>query len=299
LKKSYKIQVVSFLFALLWVVMSSPIVLACDAHQPIPIKLQRIISSDPGATEIITALGKAEQIVGIDSTSSQPNPDRPLPVVGYQRQLPAEGLLSLKPDIVIGGQHMGPEETLSLLRKASVEVLAIDSAIDATTLQAKVTAIASSLNSEALAEKINQSIKEKVGQIKDYKTLDGKRMVFLLQTSQSQKVLRVGGKGSVGDTLINLFDAENSVSFNNYQTLSEESLLALKPEIIILGTPKPHNVQTIETFLDQFPLLKALSNKQIILPFDTASLVAGLSLSSLDEARSFAAALSNQTVAKE
>lgn len=267
---------------------------ACEAHQ-----VKRIISSDPGATEIIAALGDADLLVGIDSSSIQPDPELPLPVVGYQRQLPAEGLLSLQPDLVIGGEHMGPGKTINLLKKANIEVLSIPSAIDSPSLQAKVQTIAKSIGSEAQAAEINRSIEAQMLRIKNNRQLANQRMIFLLQTSDSQKVLRVGGKGSVGDSLINLFGAENSVAFNNYQTLSEESLLSLESDIIILGTPGPHNENTIDDFLNQFPLLNALKGKLVILPFDTASLVAGLSLSALDEAESLSASFSSNIIAKE
>ena len=72
---------------------------------------ERIISADAGVTAVLRALQLEKELVGIDVTSTQPA-GTPLPVVGYHRQLATEGLLALKPSLLVGGEHMGPPATL-------------------------------------------------------------------------------------------------------------------------------------------------------------------------------------------
>jgi iron complex transport system substrate-binding protein len=45
-----------------------------------------------------------------------------LPSIGYQRQLSAEGILSLRPDVLVGTEEMGPPPVLAQIRKAGVRV---------------------------------------------------------------------------------------------------------------------------------------------------------------------------------
>ncbi len=71
-------------------------------------KMPRIVSVSGATTEIVYALGAEKQLVGTDTTSLFPAAALQTPKVGYMRQLSAEGLLSLKPDAVIGTTEAGP-----------------------------------------------------------------------------------------------------------------------------------------------------------------------------------------------
>ncbi len=65
------------------------------------------------------ALGARELLVGVDTTSLYPAAVTRLPNVGYVRQLSAEGLLSLRPDLVLTGSEAGPEAALDQARAAA------------------------------------------------------------------------------------------------------------------------------------------------------------------------------------
>lgn len=42
--------------------------------------------------------------------------------MGYRRRLSAEGILSLRPDVLVGTEEMGPPPVLAQIRKAGVRV---------------------------------------------------------------------------------------------------------------------------------------------------------------------------------
>ena len=69
---------------------------------------QRWVSSGGSLSEWVVRLGGEGRLVGVDTTSLHPQSLRQLPSVGYQRALSAEGVLSLRPDILIGSEEMGP-----------------------------------------------------------------------------------------------------------------------------------------------------------------------------------------------
>ena len=85
----------------------------------------RVVTAGASVTAIVQELGLAEQVVGIDSTSVPLLEERGLPNVGYQRQLSAEGVLSLKPDVLLGTEEMGPPPVLAQLREAGVDVVVV------------------------------------------------------------------------------------------------------------------------------------------------------------------------------
>ena len=68
---------------------------ALNAEEP------RIVSIGGSITEIVYALGKGEWVVGRDTSSYYPDAVKAIPTVGYVRQLNPEGILSLRPSLVI------------------------------------------------------------------------------------------------------------------------------------------------------------------------------------------------------
>ena len=71
------------------------------AALPARAQAQRVVSVGSALTEIVYALGAEKMLVGVDTTSLYPAAARSLPQVGYMRALSAEGVLSLKPTLVI------------------------------------------------------------------------------------------------------------------------------------------------------------------------------------------------------
>ena len=83
---------------------------------------QRLVALGGALTEVVYALGAEGQLVGTDTTSLYPDAALKTPKVGYMRQLSAEGLLSLRPDAVVGTHEAGPQVVLDQIRSAGVRV---------------------------------------------------------------------------------------------------------------------------------------------------------------------------------
>ena len=82
----------------------------------------RIISAGSTITELLFALGADKKVIAVDLTSRHYLDKREIPVLGYHRQLGAEGLLALSPTHLIGSAEMGPDSTLNLLKTAGVKI---------------------------------------------------------------------------------------------------------------------------------------------------------------------------------
>ena len=84
------------------------------AALPARAQAQRVVSVGSALTEIIYALGAEKMLVGVDTTSLYPAAARSLPQVGYMRALSAEGVLSLRPSLVIATTAAGPSPPRSI-----------------------------------------------------------------------------------------------------------------------------------------------------------------------------------------
>jgi iron complex transport system substrate-binding protein len=70
--------------------------------------------------EIIWALGAADQVVGVDYSSTWPPEIKKVTTVGYHRALSTEGILSLKPTVIIHDGNIGPPTVVEQLQKLNV-----------------------------------------------------------------------------------------------------------------------------------------------------------------------------------
>ena len=107
---------------------------------------QRIVALGGPVTEIVYALGAEVHLVGVDASSLYPKAAQELPSVGYFRQVPAEGVLSLGPTLVLASEETGPPATLEQLRSAGTRVEVIPSAASADGAKEKIRAVAEALN---------------------------------------------------------------------------------------------------------------------------------------------------------
>lgn len=86
----------------------------------------RIVSVGAAITETLYALGAQGDLVGVDTSSQWPVEATRLPQVGYQRTLSPEGLLALRPTLVLATETAGPPAVLQQLREAGITVQVID-----------------------------------------------------------------------------------------------------------------------------------------------------------------------------
>lgn len=87
-----------------------------------PAKTTRIVSAGGTITEIIFALEGEVQLVGVDQSSLYPVQAQTMPIIGYYRDLAAEGVLSLQPTHLLTIEGAGREEALNLIKAAGVVV---------------------------------------------------------------------------------------------------------------------------------------------------------------------------------
>ncbi|MNH85990.1 Hemin-binding periplasmic protein HmuT precursor [compost metagenome] len=115
---------------------------------------QRWVSAGGALSEWVSALGGESKLVGVDTTSQHPESLKALPSIGYQRQLSAEGVLSLRPQILVGTEEMGPPPVLSQIRSAGVQVELFSAQPDLPTLQTNLQHLGRLLGAEERATQL-------------------------------------------------------------------------------------------------------------------------------------------------
>lgn len=238
----------------------------------------RLISTNAAATELVTALGLADQLVAVDVTSDNP---RALPNIGYQRTLSAEGLLALQPSHVLGGSQMAPPAIIPVLQGAGVNVVQLPDALTLDALKQNIKALADALSARAQGDALVAQVDARHQQLLPA-ALTGKRIALVLAMDVAK--LRLAGRDTHGDALIQLLGAQNVADFSNYQGVSAESLLALDPDAILVTGREGRMAQQL---LTAYPLLASTRAGKLshVLDVDGRALIAGLTLLTLVEAQ--------------
>jgi len=248
------------------------------AAEPLP---QRWISSGGSLSEWVVALGGERRLVGVDSTSQHPQSLRALPSIGYQRQLAAEGMLTLRPDVLIGSEEMGPPPVLAQLRGAGVRVEMLSAKADLPSLRASLRRIGMLLGEPQRAEQAFAAYQQRLQQQTDWLVTAQREQAMpgvLLLLGHAGGSPMVGGKDTSADWLIERAGGRNLASHHGYKALSTEALLALDPEVVIIADRSLAGDAAREALLQQNPALAATraARNQRLLMLDPTLLVGGL-----------------------
>lgn len=237
--------------------------LAAGAAEPTP----RVVALGGPVTETVYALGAGDLLVGTDSSSVYPAAATRLPQVGYQRTLAAEGVLSLKPTLVIASDEAGPPAALEGLRAAGVEITLVPSEHSVPGAQAKVRAIARVLNRAAEGEKLAAVIADQAREAAGIIAAAPARPKVLFLYARGASTLNVSGHGTAADAMISLAGAQNAVTgYEGYKPLTAEAAVAAAPDYILMMSRGVDSVGGKDAVLSQggLALTPAGQKKQVV-----------------------------------
>lgn len=242
---------------------------------------QRWVSAGGALSEWITALGGEARLVGVDTTSQHPASLKSLPSVGYQRQLSAEGILSLRPDVLVGTEEMGPPPVLAQIRKAGVQVELFSSKAELSAVDENLAHLGQLLGAEqqasALAASYHQQLEGLQAKVKQAQAGHKAPGVLLLVGHAGAKPL-IAGQGTAGDWLLGQAGGRNLAAHQGYKNFSNEALAALDPDVIVFSDRALADEQALQALLKENPALaasRAVREKRLV-SLDPTLLVGGL-----------------------
>jgi len=196
---------------------------------------QRIVSVGGSTTEIVVALGAGDLLAGVDTTSLYPPSVTSLPNVGYVRQLSAEGLLSLRPDLVLAGSEAGPATALAQARAAGVEIVTMSEGYTPEAVVAHIETVGRALGRAAEAARLAEAFGADMTQVEgDIARIEAKpRVLFILQTSRGASL--VSGTDTAAHAMIELAGGVNAVTaYRGYKPFSPEAAALAAPDVILM-----------------------------------------------------------------
>ncbi len=195
----------------------------------------RIVTLGGTITEIVFALGAGERVVGVDASSSFPEAANQLPKVAYHRRLSAEGVLSLKPTLIIATTEAGPPEAIQQVESAGVTVLVLPHEPTVENAIAKIERIAAALDAQTLGAALIQTLKEELQQVQSSIPQNTAQAKILFLYARGQGTMMVAGRDTAADTMIGLAGGTNAIQgYSGYKPLTSEAAVAAVPDVILL-----------------------------------------------------------------
>tara|TARA_B100001029_G_scaffold36441_1_gene27844 strand:- start:7145 stop:8026 length:882 start_codon:yes stop_codon:yes gene_type:complete len=259
--------------------------------------LSRVVVAGGSITEIIYFLDLDKYLTAVDVTSNYPDKAKNLPSIGYVRNLSTEGILSLNPTLFLGENDMGPPIVLEQLKETALDIRIIPEQHSANGILEKVYCVGEIMGLEISQIKdktidLNKNV-NRLYELTDKGILKSTRVMFVLNMRGNSPI--VAGKGTSGNGFISIIGCKNA--FDNVQgwkPISEESVLNVNPDYIILPNKDIHKSSTIDNILDNpiFMNTEAGKNKNFI--FEDAMAMLGFGPRTLDIAVKIAESISEK-----
>ncbi|BAJ03533.1 heme/hemin ABC transporter substrate-binding protein [Shewanella violacea] len=214
----------------------------------------RLVSAGAGVTELVLALDAGDELVAVDSTSILPSSITKIEKLGYHRMLSAEGILALAPTLVLGTDAMGPETTLKVLKSADIKVIQLPTANDRPQLLSNIDEMGKLLDRQPQAKQLKLKLQASLDAIAAKKKQLGgieKAPKVLFMLLQADRPARVGGEGTAADIIIKLAGGNNIANFSGYKSLSQEGILSLQPDLILISNRSHGQTETSMSHADQ------------------------------------------------
>lgn len=198
---------------------------------------RRVVAVGGAITETVYALGAQADLVGVDTTSLYPAAAQQLPSVGYARQLSAEGVLSLRPTLLLAAGEAGPPAVLRQLQAAGLALQVLDTRHRIEGLLACTRGVGQALGRAAAAEQLAARIEA------DWADAQRRvaarrgsgappRVLFVL--AHAMNAVRISGRDTAADALIRYAGASNAFGdTEGYKPLTPEAAVAAAPDVIL------------------------------------------------------------------
>ncbi len=198
----------------------------------VPAAPQRLVTMAASLTEMVFALEAGSRVCGVEQFSDYPPDARKLPKVGSYISPDLERIVALRPDLCLAIKDGNPRHVVDRLQSLGIPVYVVDPH-NVPGVIATIKEIGNLLGTKARAEKLATDLSRRYQRIKDLAAHVARCPRVFFQIGISPIVS--AGSHTFLDELITTAGGLNLAAGKvPYPRFSQEQILALKPEVIII-----------------------------------------------------------------
>ncbi|MDB5656721.1 MAG: hemin transporter substrate-binding protein [Tardiphaga sp.] len=227
----------------------------------------RIVSIGGAVTEILYAIGAEDRIVAVDTTSLYPpKAMADKPNVGYMRQLSAEGVLGLDPQLVLAIAGSGPKETIEVIDAARVPLVVVPEKFTEAGMLEKIRLVAHVAGEDSRGECLAAAVSGDLDWLRAMraKVRSPPRVMFVMSFLDGRAM--VAGNNTAADEIIKLAGGVNVAGgFDGYKIMTDEAVVAARPDHVLSMERGQDSVQSEAVFASPaFALTPAAKTKSFV-----------------------------------
>lgn len=236
---------------------------------------QRIVTIGGDVSEIAYALGVGDRIVARDSTSLNPAALKALPDVGYMRLLNVEGIIALKPTLVLSTARAEPSRALSQVKEYGAKLVFVPADKSPAKVIDKIRLIAAAVKQEEKGRQLIQHYQQQLAAVVAT-PLPVKALFVMIHAGIPPLA---AGVDTAADSMFRASGLKNAIEeFSGYRPLSQEGIIASSPDLLIVTTHGVAALNGVENVwrLPGLALTPAGKQKRLLVLDDMALLGFGL-----------------------
>jgi iron complex transport system substrate-binding protein len=204
---------------------------------------ERMVVISQQYNELIYALGAQAHLVGVDYSSTYPPEIKSVTTVGYHRALSAEGILSLKPTIVIHDNNIGPEQVMRQLAQLKIPMKTFDAKDDSIDgLKALLREMGAFFHKEQRAEELCATLdRDMAAALEHVMQYQARPRVAVIHYGRASNVYLVvsgtagSGDGGAASQMIAWAGGEQAIQGKGMRQLASPEIIAqANPDIILM-----------------------------------------------------------------
>lgn len=227
---------------------------------------KRIVSLAPSITEMLFALGLGNKIVGVTIFCDYPEGAKKIQKIGGMSNPSLEGVISLKPDIVIMTIDGNPKEFEERLRSLGIKTY-VFRALRFSELPEAIREMGAALDIRDSADSLAGRIETSLNGFKmkrhgiNFSNADRKKVLFIVWPEP----LIVAGPDTAMDDAITLLGNDNiaSKTKTSYPKYSVEEIIRQAPDVIIIGKGHENMQEVSANLLKKLKSVPAVKNNRI------------------------------------
>ncbi|SFD18679.1 iron complex transport system substrate-binding protein [Chitinophaga sp. CF118] len=192
---------------------------------------KRIVSLNGAITEIVCALGFEKTLVGTDVTSTYPVTMQKVPKVGHNRNISAEPVLALQPDLILATDNFIQPTVIEQFKNVGVKTVLLKQEFSVEGTKKLITEVAAALQVPAKGIALCKQLDKEQKEL--HIVAKGKKVLFIY--ARGAGTMMVAGKETPLDKIISLAGAQNAATgFSDFKPLTPEALVTANPDVILM-----------------------------------------------------------------
>ena len=192
---------------------------------------RRIVSLNGTVTEVVCALGFEKLLVGVDVTSTYPASVQKLPKVGHNRNISAEPVLALQPDLILATSNFLAPSVIGQFNATGVKTVVLQQEYSVEGTKKLIREIAAALQATEKGAALCKQLDQQQQALKVIP--QSKKVLFIY--ARGAGTMMVAGQETPLDKIITLAGAQNAANgFKDFKPLTTEALVAANPDVILL-----------------------------------------------------------------